>query len=242
MAVAPWLYPVATGDGGSLYMIAFCAVNHNHYIHKHRDAFGTFHTFPFIFTYGEYQAASSMFRSMRWHSMMGADNYQNLWKRGGKRQECTHTHTSLWMRAALFGMEEPLSMFMLIQWDSCGHLQPAYAYVPPRLSKPAPFIILQQPCSNWAASPPAVTHHLLHIEPEEIQMYLVQLNPVAASAFELRMWAAEPQQLHRADPRRCSVLFSLLVPACPSLHSGSPVMMWPISLTGDEATALWASS
>ncbi|KAK5896808.1 hypothetical protein CesoFtcFv8_009930 [Champsocephalus esox] len=111
-----------------------------------------------------------------------------------------------------------------------------------RHSKPAPFIILQQPCSNWAASPPAVTHHLLHIEPEEIQMYLVRLNPVVSSAFELHMWAAEPQQLHRADPRRCSVLFSLLVPACPSLHSGSPVMMWPISLTGDEATALWASS
>lgn len=89
-------------------------------------------------------------------------------------------HTSLQMLAALFCMEEPLSMFILIQWDSCGHLEPAYAYVSPRLSKPAPFIILQQPCSNWAASPPAVTHHLLHIEPEEIQMYLVRHSPVAA--------------------------------------------------------------
>lgn len=89
-------------------------------------------------------------------------------------------HTSLRMLAALFCMEEPLSMFILIQRDSCGHLEPAYACVSPRLSKPAPFIILQQPCSNWAASPPAVTHHLLHIEPEEIQMYLVRHSPVAA--------------------------------------------------------------
>ncbi len=95
-------------------------------------------------------------------------------KRGRK------AHTGLQKLAALFCMEEPLSMFILIQRDSCGHLQPAHAYVSPRLSKPASFIILQQSCSNWAASPPAVTHHLLHTEPEEIQMYLVQHKPVAA--------------------------------------------------------------
>lgn len=89
-------------------------------------------------------------------------------------------YTSLRMLPALFCIEEPLSMFILILWDSCGHLEPAYAYVSPRLSKPASFIILQQPCSNWAASPPAVTHHLLHTEPEEIQMYLVRHIPVAA--------------------------------------------------------------
>lgn len=71
-------------------------------------------------------------------------------------------------------------MFILIQRDSCGHLEPADVCASPRLSKPAPFIILQQLCSNWAVSPPAVTHHLLHIEPEEIQMYLVQHSPVAA--------------------------------------------------------------
>lgn len=89
-------------------------------------------------------------------------------------------------------------MFKLIQRDSCGHLQPAGARVSPRLSEPAQFIILQQLCSNWAASPPAVTHHLLHIEPDKIQMYLVRqrCRSTPASAFELHMWAADPQQPH----------------------------------------------
>lgn len=84
------------------------------------------------------------------------------------------------MLAALVCTEKILSVFILIQRDSCRHLESAYACVPPGLPKPAPFIIFQQPCSNWAASPPAVTHRLLHIEPEEIQMYLVRLSPVAA--------------------------------------------------------------
>lgn len=77
-------------------------------------------------------------------------------------------------------MEETLSMFILIQWDSCGHLQSAYANASPGLPEPAPFIIFQQPCSNWAASLPAVTHCFLCIEPKEIQMYLVRHSPVAA--------------------------------------------------------------
>lgn len=106
----------------------------------------------------------SKFSSRPCQSTRWAHNCQRLWK----RQESTQH--SLRLPAALFCMEEPLSMFILIRWDSCGHLQPSCAYVSPRLSKPAPFIILQQPCSNWAASTPAVTHHLLHIEPEEIQM------------------------------------------------------------------------
>lgn len=84
------------------------------------------------------------------------------------------------MLAALVCTEEILSMFILIQWDSCGHHESAYACVSPGLPKPPPFIIIQQPRSNWAASPPAVTHLLLHIEPEEIQMYLVRHSPVAA--------------------------------------------------------------
>lgn len=92
----------------------------------------------------------------------------------------SRAHTSLQMLAALICMEETLSMCILIQQDSCGHLESAYAYASPGLPKPAPFIIFQQPCSNWAASPPAVTHHLLHIELKEIQMYLVRHSPVAA--------------------------------------------------------------
>lgn len=157
------------------------------------------------------------------------------WERVVERDRSAHT--SLWMLAALFCMEEPLSMFILIQWDSCGHLEPAYAYVSPRLSKPAPFIILQQPCSNWAASPPAVTHHLLHIEPEEIQMYLVQHSPVAAH---------QPLHLNcicgQLSPSSYTELFPVLtVGTCQSLYPqrcGSLVMMWPISLTGDGATTL----
>ncbi len=137
------------------------------------------YTFATIWSYRgvECQAAwFSKFRSKPCQSRRWAHNCQSL--RVVERDRSAHT--SLWMLAALFCMEEPLSMFILIQWDSCGHLEPAFAYVSPRLSKPAPFIILQQPCSNWAASPPAVTHHLLHIEPEEIQMYLVRHSPVAA--------------------------------------------------------------
>ncbi|MEQ2238292.1 hypothetical protein ILYODFUR_031764 [Ilyodon furcidens] len=82
-----------------------------------------------------------------------------------ERERGAHTLQKL---LTLFSMEEPLSMFILIQRDSYGYLQPAYACISPRLLEPAPFIILQQPCSNWAASPPAVTHRLLHIAPEEI--------------------------------------------------------------------------
>lgn len=152
-------------------------------------------------------------------------------------------HTSLQMPAVLFCMEEPLSMFILIQWDSCGHLKPAYAYASPRLSKPAPFIILQQPCSNWAASPPAVTHHLLHNVPEEIQMYLVRYSPVAAHQ-SLRL---NQNRGSCAPAATLSWSQALLFPFHPvstwlSLYPqwcGSPVMMWPIILTGDRATTLW---
>lgn len=113
-------------------------------------------------------------------------------------------HTNLQMLLTLFSMEEPLSMFILIRGDSCGHLQPAYACVSPRLSEPAPFIILQQPCSNWAASPPAVTHRLLHVAPEEIQMYLVRHSPVAAH-LSLHSDLICGQLNPAASPRRLEV-------------------------------------
>lgn len=133
-----------------------------------------------------------------------------------------------------------------IQWNSCGHLKPACADVSARLPKPAPFIILQQPRSNWAASPSVVTHHLLHIESEEIQMYLVRDSPVAAyQAPHLNCICGQlshRQQLW-ADPKHWSFLSSLAVPACRSvLCCGSPVMMSPISWTGEEATMLQGSS
>lgn len=133
-------------------------------------------------------------------------------------------HTSLRMLAALFCMEEPLSMFILIQWDSCGHLEPAYAYVSPRLSKPAPFIILQQPCSNWAASPPAVTHHLLHIEPEEIQMYLVRHRPVVAH---------QPRHLNCICGQLSPSVYTELIPG--TALSFFPRWYLPVSLS----TVVW---
>lgn len=60
-----------------------------------------------------------------------------------------------------------------------GILSPPLPVFFPELPKPAPFIIFQQPCSNWAASPPAVTHHPLYVEQEEIQRCLVRHRPVA---------------------------------------------------------------
>ena len=57
---------------------------------------------------------------------------------------------------------EPLSLFKLIRGDSCGHHTPASAPGPPRLPKPAIIIILQQPPSNWATSPSAVSQQHLH--------------------------------------------------------------------------------
>lgn len=126
------------------------------------------------------------------------------------------------MLVALFCMEEALSMFILIQRDSCGHLEPADACASPRLSKPVPFIILQQLFSNWAVSPPAVTHHLLHIEPEEVQMYQVQHNPVAAHQplyLNCICGQLSPGSYTELIPDAALSFFSLLVSTCPSIRS-----------------------
>lgn len=149
---------------------------------------------------------------------------------------------SLQSMAASFCMEEPLSVFMLIQWDSCGHLEPASAYVSPRLSKPAPFIILQQPCSNWAASPPAVTHHLLHTEPRRYRCSWSGTAPVAAHQNpHLNCICGQlSPSIHTELIPGMSLLF-LPVGTCLPFSSqwcGSLVMMWPITLTRDEATPL----
>lgn len=160
----------------TLHTIAFSAHNHNHYTQSVHFAECTVYTFASICIYRG--VSVKLHDSLNLDQCHASQEGELITVRTCERDR--RAHTGLQILAALFCMEEPLSMFILIQRDSCGHLQPAYAYASPRLSKPAPFIILQQPCSNWAASPPAVTHHLLHSEPEEIQMYLVRHSPVAA--------------------------------------------------------------
>lgn len=185
-----------------------------------------------IYRGGECQDAwFSKFRSRPCQSRRWAHNCQSLTKSGEKRQECTHKPADAGCIILYGGAPQH------VYTHSVRQLWASQAYVSPRLSKPASFIILQQPCSNWAASPPAVTHHLLHIEPEEIQMYLVRHSPVAAH---------QPLHLNcicgQLSPSSCTELFPLLaVGTCLSLYSqwcGSLVMMWPISLTGDWATTL----
>lgn len=97
------------------------------------------------------------------------------------------------MLAAIFRMEETLGVFGLIQWDSCRHLHSAY--VPPGLHKPAPFIIFQHPCSNWATSPSAVTQRFLRGErwrDTDVPSPAQACRGALACVFELYMWTAEP--------------------------------------------------
>lgn len=108
----------------------------------------------------------------------------------GVKDSQAHMHPQ--MLAALFCMDETLSVFTLIHQDSCRHLDSAY--VPPGLHKPAPFIIFQHTCSNWATSPTAVIHHSLHGEwrrDTDVPGLAQACRSMPPSAFELHMWTAE---------------------------------------------------
>lgn len=124
--------------------------------------------------------------------------------------------------------------------DSCGHLDSAY--VPPGLHKPAPFIIFQHPCSNWATSPSAVTHHFLrgeHMKRYRCTWSGTDLSRCGGFCIWIAYVDSWALRWHRADPGTALCFFSP-VDACLYLYPqwcGSLVMMWPISLHGDKATA-----
>lgn len=133
-------------------------------------------------------------------------------------------HVQPQMLAALFCVEEALGVFVLIRWDSCGHLDSVY--VPPGLHKPAPFIIFQHTHSNWATSPSAVTHHFVHSE--QWKDTEVPGLPQACHVAGLCIWIAYVDswavRWHRADPGTALSSFSpLLMPVCLSTHSGVEV-------------------
>lgn len=146
-----------------------------------------------------------------------------------------------WKRDRPEHTQVSLSVFILIRQDSCGHLDSAYVFR--GFPKPAPFIIFQQSSSNWAASPPAVTHHLLHIEQEEIQMYLLWHSPVAAHKL-LHLNYIRGQLSTGTDTElipSATLPFFSPVDACLLPYPQwcrSLVMMWPVCFPGDKATTL----
>lgn len=126
------------------------------------------------------------------------------------------------MLAALFCVEETLGVFVLIRWDSCGHLDSAY--VPPGLHKQAPFIIFLHSLSNWATSPSAVTHPFLYGEqwrrtdaPGPAQA----CRGAPACVFELHIWTAEPC----IDTKPIQGLLFLFLP-CWCLSVSLPRVEW----------------
>lgn len=126
------------------------------------------------------------------------------------------------MLAAVFCVEETLGVFVLIRWDSSGHLDSAY--VPPGLHKPAPFIIFQHPCSNWATSPSAVTHPFLHGEQwrdTDVPGPAQVCRGALACVFELHMWTAELC----VDTELIWTALSFLIP-CWCLSKSLPTVVW----------------
>lgn len=129
-------------------------------------------------------------------------------------------------------MEETLSMFILIHKTAAGILS-LPMFLLGSISQPHSSFF-QHPCSNWATSPSAVTHHFLR--GEHMKRYRCTWSGTDLSRCGgFYIWIAYVDswalRWHRADPGTALCFFSP-VDACLYLYllwCGSLVMMWPIS-------------